>query len=58
MQIAFVAVDASLTSDVHALGHVLFSDQDHRSQTSLVGCVGRIDNWNRDLHVHCESENI
>lgn len=56
MQIAFDVVNASLTGVVHTLGHVLFFDTNHRSQTSLVGRVGRFDHWNRDHHLHCEYE--
>lgn len=56
MQISFDVVNASLTGVVHTLGHVLFFDTNHRSQTSLVGRVGRFDHWNRDHHLHCEYE--
>lgn len=54
MQIAFVAVSAGVAGDLHALGHVLFPNPNHRSQTSLVGRVSRFDHWNRDNYVHGE----
>lgn len=54
MQLAFVDVSAGVTSNLHALGNALFADPNHRSQTSLVGRVGRFDYWDCDHHIHSE----
>lgn len=54
MQITFVDVSAGVTSNLHVLGIALFADPNHRSQTSLVGRVGRFDYWDYDHHIHSE----
>jgi len=52
MQITFNTVKAIFTSNMHSLGHVLFSNPNYGSQASLVGRVGWFDYRNRDHHVH------